>query len=541
MILSLLEHNPGCSVRVPRKRLVGLSLIVRSKGESARASNPLYSRLSLRVHPQPNLSGISDPGGQRVRAGPESNHYENASSASIRDPRVATSKITMSNELGEFPATHPQVHPSSSLESLVLIALVAVIVAMVALTAAFGGSPLTIAAVALLTAIPIAVLMIRFAVAREHRMVRLCQDYQSELNQWRERWQTLGQEAQQTTSALSKMRDGVIMLSQSGRILLINPAARRLLTLDPETNLSARMFVEVVRIPDLSQAVAAARDGGGTQKLLVEVTDGKVVRPVKVRVDRFDMLAESNLLMTLRDETEAHRVDEIRREFVANISHELKTPLAAIKGYAETVELAIKDDPDAAVHFMSQIGTQCLRLERLISDMMQLARAQAGRRHMKFSSVSLGDVITESIKSYQPIAESKKIELTVVPPPAEAQVRSDPEAMLTITNNLIGNAINYTPEGGQVRVSCREAGNRWALAVEDTGVGIPEREQKRIFERFYRVEKNRRSADGGTGIGLSIVKHLTVTLGGEIRVHSNPGEGSTFEVLLPSQDSHASS
>jgi two-component system phosphate regulon sensor histidine kinase PhoR len=228
----------------------------------------------------------------------------------------------------------------------------------------------------------------------------------------------------------------------------------------------------------------------------------------------------------------------MRREFVANISHELKTPLAAIKGYAETVELAIKDDPDAAVHFMSQIGTQCLRLERLISDMMQLARAQAGRSHMKISSVSLGDIVTESIESYQPIAESKKIELTVVPPPAEAVVRSDPEAMLTIANNLIGNAIYYTPAGGQVRVYCREAGNCWALAVEDTGVGIPESEQKRIFERFYRVEKSRSSADGGTGIGLSIVKNLTVTLGGEVRVSSNPGEGSKFEVLLPSQNIH---
>lgn len=447
----------------------------------------------------------------------------------------------MSNELGELPATHPRVHPSSSHESLVLIALVAVILAMVGITAALGGSPLTITTVSLLTGVPVAVLMVRFAVAREHRMVRLCQDYQSELNQWRERWQALGQEAQQTTSALSKMRDGVIMLSQSGRILLINPAARRLLALDPETNLLSRMFVEAVRIPHLSQAVAAARDGDGTQKLLIEVTDGDVVRPVKVRVDRFATVAESNLLMTLRDETEAHRVDEMRREFVANISHELKTPLAAIKGYAETVELAIKDDPDAAVHFMSQISDQCLRLERLVSDMMQLARAQAGRRHMKFSSVSLGDVITESIKSYQPIAESKQIELTVVPPPADAQVRSDPEAMLTIANNLIGNALNYTPDGGQVRVSCREAGNCWALAVEDTGVGIPASEHKRIFERFYRVEKSRRSADGGTGIGLSIVKHLTATLGGEVRVRSNLGQGSTFEVLLPSQGGHASS
>ncbi len=364
--------------------------------------------------------------------------------------------------------------------------------------------------------------------------LRLYRDYQSEVDQWRERWQTLEQEAQQTTSALSKMRDGVIMLSQSGRDPADQSGRATIADTRSRNRLVGRLFVEVVRIPELvTGRCRSSCTATGRKSFWSRLPTEKSIRPVKVRVDRFATVAESNLLMTLRDETEAHRVDEMRREFVANISHELKTPLAAIKGYAETVELAIKDDPDAAVHFMSQIGTQCLRLERLISDMMQLARAQAGRSHMKISSVSLGDVITESIKSYQPIAESKKIELTVVPPPAEAQVRSDPEAMLTIANNLIGNAIHYTPEGGQVRVSCREAGNCWSLAVEDTGVGIPESEQKRIFERFYRVEKSRSSADGGTGIGLSIVKNLTVTLGGEVRVSSNPGEGSTFEVLLP--------
>lgn len=443
--------------------------------------------------------------------------------------------------LGDQRVTHPRVYPHSSLDSAILIGMVAVIAVVAIVTTLLGASPLMMLVIMLLTALPMAMFMVRFTVAREYRMVERLEDYQAEINQWRERWERLGQEAQQTTSALSKMRDGVIMLSVSGRILLINPAARRLLMLDPNIDLLYRTFVEVVRIPELSQTVAAARAGAGAQKLLIEIADGEVIRPIQIRVDRITAGIETNLLMTLSDETETHRVDEMRREFVANISHELKTPLAAIKGYAETVELAIKDDPDAAVHFMSQISTQCLRLERLISDMMQLARAQAGRAHMNFSNVSLAEVITESIKSYQPIAESKQVELTVVPPPTAAQVRSDSEATLTIANNLIGNAINYTPAGGQVRVSCREAGNCWAIAVEDTGVGIPKNEQKRIFERFYRVEKSRQSAGGGTGIGLSIVKHLCATLGGEVRVHSKPGQGSKFEVLLPREHHQASS
>jgi two-component system phosphate regulon sensor histidine kinase PhoR len=223
----------------------------------------------------------------------------------------------------------------------------------------------------------------------------------------------------------------------------------------------------------------------------------------------------------------------MRREFIANISHELKTPLAAIKGYAETVELAIKDDPDAAVHFMTQIHTQCLRLERLIADMMQLARAQAGRSHLNIVPISMRDAIIESMKSYRPVAEARSVNLEFREPESTPLVWSDSEAMLTISNNLVGNAIRYTPQGGSVTVSCRDAGKFWALVVEDTGVGISEADQKRIFERFYRVGKSRGTGDGGTGIGLSIVKNLTLTLGGEVRVASRPGEGSKFEILLP--------
>ncbi|MEM0927368.1 MAG: ATP-binding protein, partial [Planctomycetota bacterium] len=325
---------------------------------------------------------------------------------------------------------------------------------------------------------------------------------------------------------------GVILLNQDSEILLINPAARFLLNLSEGQYFYERPFNEVVRIPDLSRAVNAAGNGDGPQKVLVEIPTTDSIRPVKARVDRFSAAGHKNLLMTLRDETEAHRLEEMRREFVANISHELKTPLAAIKGYAETVELAIKDDPEAASYFMTQIQSQCKRLERLIADMMQLARAQSGRGNMRITTVSLPDVISESIQSYVPVAEAKRIDLTVdLAEPVTA--RAEQEAVLTITNNLIGNAIHYTPEGGTVRVSCVNDKETCVLAVEDTGVGIPESEHKRIFERFYRVEKNRSSSDGGTGIGLSVVKNLAVALGGEVRVESKPGEGARFEVRLP--------
>lgn len=373
----------------------------------------------------------------------------------------------------------------------------------------------------------------RIAFRQRTRLERLRSDQIKELEEWQDRWQQLHQETQEATSALARMRDGVIMLDRNGNVLLINPAARRLLAVRDHQDLSLRPFSESVRIPELTRAISAANSGDGTQKRLLEIPHERGICPVKVRVDRFGASPNNHVLITLRDETEAHRVDEMRREFIANISHELKTPLAAIKGYAETVELAIKDDPDAAVHFMTQIHTQCLRLERLIADMMQLARAQAGRGNLNITDLSMTQSIQESLKSYRPVAESKRVELVFLTPDATPLIRGDAEAMLTITNNLVGNAVRYTPEGGKVTISCRDAGTHWALVVEDTGIGIAESDQKRIFERFYRVGKGRGTGDGGTGIGLSIVKNLTLTLGGEVRVASRPGEGAKFEVLLP--------
>lgn len=343
--------------------------------------------------------------------------------------------------------------------------------------------------------------------------------------------------ASQAKMALTKMRDGVVVLSPKSEILLINPWARRLLTLSPETSFQNRTFREVVRVPELTQAVNATLAGQTPQKVLVEIVDGVVTRPVKVRVDRITSDIDSNVLMILRDETEAQQIESIRRDFIANLSHEIKTPLAAIKGYAETAQMAIEDDPGAAVHFMGQVHGQCVRLERLIADMMQLARAQAGREHLHFKVVSLPTVIAESLRSNRPIAEANQITLAIdsnleetSDPPS---VVADHEAVLTIVNNLVSNAIRYTPHGGSVRLACREEAEHWILSVSDTGVGIAANEQKRVFERFYRGEKTRELAAGGTGIGLSIVRNLTLALGGEVSLKSVPGKGSTFEIKLP--------
>jgi two-component system phosphate regulon sensor histidine kinase PhoR len=354
---------------------------------------------------------------------------------------------------------------------------------------------------------------------------------------WHANFLRLQAESERTTAVLSHMIDGILLLSPRNEIVLINEAARRLLALPSDGMYLGRKFSELVRIPEIVQATARASAENIDQNVSVEIVDGSVVRPVGVRVGRMQDSGPPHLLLVLRDETESHRVEAIRREFIANVSHELKTPLAAIKGYAETVELAIDDDPEAARHFIGQIDQQCKRLEDLIADMMRLARAQSGKGTLLVQSLDLNTVIAQAMSSFLPVASAKQIELTVEPVDGPVRVMADEEAALTITQNLISNALRHTEAGGHVTVRCRPEDDGWTMAVEDDGVGIAPEYQERIFERFYRVDRSRKNNDGGTGIGLSIVKNLTRAMGGTVRVVSSPGEGATFEVWLRSPKS----
>ncbi|KAA5545149.1 PAS domain-containing protein [Roseiconus nitratireducens] len=351
---------------------------------------------------------------------------------------------------------------------------------------------------------------------------------------WNQRFLKLHSDSVRTTTVLSHMTDGILMLSPATEIVLINQAARRLLALPSNGVYLGRKFSELVRVPEIVAAVNQTRMQHVARNVSVEIIDGSTVRPIAVRVDQIMTSDPPHLLLLLRDETETQRVEAIRREFIANVSHELKTPLAAIKGYAETVELAIEDDPDAAKHFVAQIDQQCLRLEELISDMMRLARAQSGKSTLLIQSIDLRDVIEKAMASFLPVAAAKQIDLTVTPSAEPVRVMADAEAALAITQNLVSNALRHTDAGGHVTVHCRRHEGGWIMAVKDDGVGIAPEYQERIFERFYRVDRSRKLPDGGTGIGLSIVKNLTRALDGTVHVISSPGEGATFEVWLPS-------
>ena len=353
---------------------------------------------------------------------------------------------------------------------------------------------------------------------------------------WNARFLKLHSESTRTNTVLSHMTDGVLMLSPTTDIRLINDAARHLLGLPNGGDFLGRRFSELVRVPEIVHAVERAKSDDSVQNVSVEIVDGSIIRPVAVRVGRIQDSVPPHMLLVLTDETESLRVEAIRREFIANVSHELKTPLAAIKGYAETVELAIEDDAESAKHFIGQIEHQCKRLEDLTADMMKLARAQSGEGTLHVKTIDLQKVVQQAMVSFLPVAAAKKIELTVRSSDEPVNVRADEEAALAISQNLISNALRHTEAGGHVIVQYRKENSGWVMAVQDDGVGIAEEFQDRIFERFYRVDRTRKTNDDGTGIGLSIVKNLTRGLNGTVRVISSPGEGATFEVWLRSPE-----
>ncbi|MEM0926806.1 MAG: ATP-binding protein, partial [Planctomycetota bacterium] len=342
---------------------------------------------------------------------------------------------------------------------------------------------------------------------------------------WHQRYAKLHAESSRTTSVLSHMTDGMVMLSPMLEIVLINEAAIRLLALPGSGDYLRKRFTELVRILEIRQTIDRVRRENVDDNVSVEIVDGAVVRPITVRISRILDTSPPHLLLVLRDETESQRVEAIRREFIANVSHELKTPLAAIKGYAETVELALEeDDPDSARHFIAQVDQQCKRLELLIADMMRLARAQSGRGTLLLQSIDLQKVVHQAMTSFLPVASAKSIDLRVTTEPGPVAVMADEEAALTISQNLISNAIRHTDSSGHVEVTFRQERGGWTMSVTDDGIGIAPEFQERIFERFYRVRDTRLSQDGGTGIGLSIVKNLTRALRGTVGVISHPGE-----------------
>jgi two-component system phosphate regulon sensor histidine kinase PhoR len=227
----------------------------------------------------------------------------------------------------------------------------------------------------------------------------------------------------------------------------------------------------------------------------------------------------------------------MRREFVSNVSHELKTPLTSIQAYAETLLSGGLEDEANSRTFVERIQEQAERLQMLILDLLRLARIEADDVAFEIRSVDVGEVVAECIEDRRDLARTKGLSLVMKPPSGPVFATAEAEGLNTILSNLIDNALNYTPAGGHVSVDWGVVNGEVRIAVSDSGVGIPREHQPRVFERFYRVDRARSRALGGTGLGLSIVKHLVQAFGGRVELDSEQGRGSCFAVWLPAGES----
>ena len=327
---------------------------------------------------------------------------------------------------------------------------------------------------------------------------------------------------------LSGMVEGVLVVDAQGRLQLVNQAAQSMLRVAPSA--TGRLYLEVIRHPDIAAQLTAALRGDavGSHEVALSRDPGRtfVARAAPVQAP-----GTGGAVLVLHDITDLRRADQIRRDFVANVSHELRTPLTAIRGYVE----ALLDEPGDADNtrcFLEIIARHSTRMERLVQDLLRLARLDAKQEMLDMTRCDVQQLFSGVIADLAPAIEAKQQQVTVSVPPDASHVDGDPAKLHDIVRNLVENAVNYSPDGADLRVTSGLDGGTFVITVADSGPGIPPDDLARVFERFYRVDKSR-SRPGGTGLGLAIVKHLVELHGGEARAENSPRGGAIFTIRLP--------
>ncbi len=340
------------------------------------------------------------------------------------------------------------------------------------------------------------------------------------------RMQALSDGKQQLELILEAMGQGVMVLDHDGRITFSNTSLLKVLGTDRD--LVGKTPLEVLRRPELESAVKAILSGQPIQTL--EISVGNRVLQANVAPVTSAAGTVNSAVAVFHDLTEIRRTERMRRDFVANVSHEFKTPLTSIRGFTETLLSGAKDDPKIAADFLGTIERNARHLEALVSDLLMLARLEA-EVPVKKEHFDLMSVVKEEVASRKNALTERNIQISMDCP--DVKIQADRARLATALSNLIDNAILYNKPGGQIRISGETQNGTLKLSVTDTGNGIPNDELYRIFERFYRVDKSRTRESGGTGLGLSIVRHAIESQGGTINVTSRIGSGSTFTIQLP--------
>jgi two-component system phosphate regulon sensor histidine kinase PhoR len=340
-------------------------------------------------------------------------------------------------------------------------------------------------------------------------------------------------EQQRIAATVEAMSAGVVVFDRNARAVLANRWIRR--TLDIQGDVAGRSPMEIARHPAVETAVRKALEGAEVPAFDLPTGAGRILSAKAARVGQ--RAGQGNLaVVVFHDLTEIRRAEKIRKDFVANVSHEVKTPLTSIGGYAETLRSAPPRDPEVAREFLAAIERNTRLLSALVEDLLVLAQLE-GELPVRMQGVDVLALVRHQVASRQHLIESRGIQIEVDCP--ERQIWADPARLARALANLLDNAVHYNRPEGRIRVSGTETPGGFAIAVSDTGYGIPADDLPRIFGRFYRVEKSRAREGGGTGLGLAIAKHAIESQGGSISASSTLGAGSTFIIVLPDRNEPA--
>ncbi|MBL8791063.1 MAG: ATP-binding protein [Rhizobiales bacterium] len=324
---------------------------------------------------------------------------------------------------------------------------------------------------------------------------------------------------------LAALPDGGLVLASDGSITAANAHAKDMLQLRL-TGLSA---FNVIRLPAFSEAVEKCAREGSAQTVELEIHS----RPPRLLEAHVALLGQDgSMLVVLRDLTREQQIERMRSDFVANASHEMRTPLTAILGTIETLQGPARDDPKARDRFFSTMLTQARRMKRLVDDLLTLSRIELNEHVRPGGRVDLADVARQARSNLLGLAKEVAVDLTVAGADG-AIVAGDADELLQVAQNLIENALKYGNGGGKVEVKCETRGGKVVFSVRDWGKGIAEIHLPRLTERFYRVSTQESRARGGTGLGLAIVKHIVSRHRGSLAIESREGQGSTFSVSIP--------
>jgi two-component system, OmpR family, phosphate regulon sensor histidine kinase PhoR len=341
----------------------------------------------------------------------------------------------------------------------------------------------------------------------------------------------------QLVAMLVAMLEGVMVLDCVGKVLQVNPALERMFRLHGR-EARGRWHSELIRHQQLTDLIQEVLDLRQNRNGEIMLPTGRTLR-VEAAVAGGSRENEACAVLVFHDVTELRRLEKVRKDFVANVSHELRTPLTSIKGYVEALLDGAKDHPEEAGRFLDIILKQSDRLNLILEDLLQLSQIESGQVRFKREPVTLQAIVERTLPLIKPLAEKKGHQLGVHLAPELPPVMGDEERLVQVLTNLLDNAVKYTPAHGSIEIRGRSIQDDGHPAVElsvvDSGIGIPESDRPRVFERFYRVDKARSRELGGTGLGLAIVKHIVVEgHGGRIWVEGNQPTGSRFILRLPS-------